>query len=161
MIEGVVEGAKKSMDVGSQLKMLRMAQWSQSIFGVAGDRKELVGRLRVVNGLKYEHLSRWLSFEEFEELRNERFLAMLLRSNMHFVGDLIFEDSQSKEKIFLHWGKCKIERETTLTAIQHIQQRYTAMKRDLQSKFVFTNLAMYSLRRSPPLQDLALRLAEH
>jgi hypothetical protein len=131
------------------------------MLGVSRDIKELVARLRVVNGLKYEHMSRWLWLKEFEDLRSERFLTMLLRRNMHYVADLIFGDSLSKKKIFVHWAKCKIEKETPLVAVQQIQLRYADMKRDLQSKFVFTELGLYALRRPTPLHDLALRLAEH
>jgi len=27
---------------------------------------------------------------------------------MHFVADMVFEDSKSKERIFAHWARCKI-----------------------------------------------------
>ena len=35
------------------------------------------------------------------------------------------------------------------------------MKRDLHSKFVFTELALYVLKRPNPSLDLALKLAEN
>jgi hypothetical protein len=79
-----------AMDAGMQLKMLKVGRWVQSMFGVGGEKTEVLGRLRVVNGLKYEHLNRWLTYAEFESLRSERFLLMLLKSNMHYVADLIF-----------------------------------------------------------------------
>ena len=85
---------------------------------------------------------------------------MLLRSNMHYVADLIFDDSQSKKKIFMHWAKCKVEKETTSSAVQQIQLKYSVMRRDLHNKFVFTELALFALRRSTPLLELALKLAE-
>ena len=78
---------------------------------------------------------------------------------MHYVADLIFDDSQSKKRIFLHWAKCKIEKETSSSAIQAIQSRYASMKRDLHSQFVFTDLALFSLRRSTPLLEMALKMA--
>ena len=161
VLDCLLEGAARSLDAGMQLRVLRLAQWVQTVSGEQRDFRELAGRLRVVNGLRYEHLSRWLSLKEFEQLKTDRFLAMLLRSNMHYVADLIFEDSASKRKIFLHWGKCKIEKEQPLAAVQQIQLRYADMKRDLRSKFVFTELALYALRRPSPLTDLALRLAEN
>ncbi len=57
---------------------------------------------------------------------------------MHYVADLIFEDSDSKKAIFLHWAKCKIEKETPLNALDQIKQRYNDMRTDLNSKFVFS-----------------------
>jgi hypothetical protein len=31
---------------------------------------------------------------------------------MHFVADMIYEESSPKERIFSHWARCKIEKET-------------------------------------------------
>lgn len=88
--EAVMEAVELAMDAGLQLKMLKVARWLQALFGVRGESRELLSRLRVVNGLKYEHLNRWLTYKEFESLRSEKFLLMLLKSNMHYVADLIF-----------------------------------------------------------------------
>ena len=30
---------------------------------------------------------------------------------MHYVADLIYDDSRSKKKIFMHWAKCKLEKD--------------------------------------------------
>ncbi len=80
---------------------------------------------------------------------------------MHYVADLIFQDSQSKKKIFMHWAKCKIEKESPLNAIEQIKTKYQEMHVDLHSQFIFSELALYALKRTTPLYDLALRLAEN
>lgn len=45
--------------------------------------------------------------------------------------------------------------------MDQIKQRYNDMRTDLDSKFVFSELALYALHRRDSLPDLALRLAEN
>ncbi len=60
--EAVMEAVQLAMDAGLQLKMLKVARWLQALFGIRGESQDLLSRLRVVNGLKYEHLNRWLTY---------------------------------------------------------------------------------------------------
>lgn len=78
---------------------------------------------------------------------------------MHFVADMIYEDSKSKERIFSHWARCKIEKETESTALEEIRARYQQMKVGIGSTYVFTDLARYCLSRTERnLTSLALQL---
>jgi hypothetical protein len=77
---------------------------------------------------------------------SDQFLLLLLRYSMHFVADMIYEDSKSKEKIFSHWARCKIEKETESGALEEIKSRYQQMKVAIGSTYVFTDLARYCLQ---------------
>lgn len=48
-----------------------------------------------------------------------------------------------------------------MNAIEQIKKRYQDMYVDLHAKCVFTELALYALKRKTPLHDMALRLAEN
>lgn len=61
ILHHLLKAVEKALDAGLQLKILKMAEWVQTFFRIQNDIKDLIGRLRVVNGLKYEHLNRWLS----------------------------------------------------------------------------------------------------
>ncbi len=61
----LLKAVQQALDAGLQLKILKIAEWVLSLFHVKGDLKDLLNRLRVVNGLKYEHLNRWLTLDEF------------------------------------------------------------------------------------------------
>lgn len=53
------------MDPGLQLKILKVANWIHAMFSIpeeGREERELHSRLRVINGLKYEHWNRWLSY---------------------------------------------------------------------------------------------------
>lgn len=83
--------------------------------------------MRIINNLKFQFLNRTLTLNEFQYLKYEakdRFLTILLRYNMHFVGDTIFGDSESKYRIFLHWSKCKIEKSNEAIAFEEIKQKF-------------------------------------
>lgn len=80
---------------------------------------------------------------------------------MHFVADMIYEDSKSKERIFGHWARCKIEKETEAGALEEIKNRYQQMKVAIGSTYVFTDLARYCLsNKERNLINLALQLIE-
>jgi hypothetical protein len=92
---------------------------------------------------------------------SDQFLLLLLRYSMHFVADMIYEDSKSKEKIFSHWARCKIEKETESGALEEIKSRYQQMKVAIGSTYVFTDLARYCLNnKERNLINLALQLIE-
>lgn len=61
-----------------------------------------------------------LTLTQFRNLKYEEhktLVILLLRYNMHFIADVVISDSEGKEKIFLHWAKCKIEKETESNAL--------------------------------------------
>lgn len=90
-------------------------------------------------------------------------MLLLLRYNMHFVADMIYEDSKSKERIFEHWARCKIEKETESTALEEIRNRYQKMKIAIGPTYVFTDLARYCLDsqdKGRDMTNLALQLIQ-
>lgn len=66
---------------------------------------------------------------------------------MHFIGDIIFKDSESKYKIFLHWAKCKIEKNSQAISFEEIKQKFENMPKKTRDSKVFTDIAKYSLDR--------------
>lgn len=65
ILDRMLLSVEQALDAGLQLKILKMAQWVQAIYRIQTDLNSLMVRLRVVNGLKYEHFNRWLSLSEF------------------------------------------------------------------------------------------------
>lgn len=66
---------------------------------------------------------------------------------MHFIADTIFGDSDSKYRIFLHWAKCKIEKNSDAIAFEQIKQKFETTNKKLKSTKVFTDIAKYCLDR--------------
>ena len=66
---------------------------------------------------------------------------------MHYIGDLIFKDSESKYKIFLHWAKCKIEKNSEAMSFEEIKQKFESIPKKNRNSKVFTDIAKYSLDR--------------
>lgn len=58
-------------------------------------------------------MNRTLTLQQFRHLKYEekdRFMTILLRYNMHYQANLIFKSTSDWLRIFLHWSKCKIEK---------------------------------------------------
>lgn len=85
-------------------------------------------------------------------------MGILLRYNMHFMADLIFGDSASKEEILMHWAKCKIEKHSENVAFDDIYHKFTMMEKKIRGKKIFTDIARYCIDRGKI--NLAYRFIE-
>lgn len=127
MIRPLIRCVRYCIDPVDQVKMLKFIFFVKNLYTCPIDIYELCYQMRIVNNLKFEFLSRTLTINEFDYLKYEakdRFLTILLRYRMHFIGDTIFKDSESKYKIFLHWAKCKIEKNNETIAFEEIKQKF-------------------------------------
>jgi hypothetical protein len=144
---------------------LRFASFLLSYFGFAKRCRtmaRLAKELRVVNNLRHEGMNRWVTYQEFRALKaSDHFLLLLLRYNLHFVADMIYEESAAKQRIFAHWARCKIEKETEGAALEEIKGKYKEMRVVLGATALFSELARYCLQHpSRSLVNLALQLGE-
>lgn len=58
--------------------------------------------------------------------------------------------------MFVHWARCKIEKESEEGALEEIKAHYLQMKVSMGNTYVFTDLAKYCLDRN--MNSLALKL---
>ena len=67
---------------------------------------------------------------------------------MHYIADLIFKSTNDWLKIFLHWSKCKIEKNNDTVAFEEIKDKFESLESKNKNAKVFTEISKYCMDRN-------------
>lgn len=126
------------------MRILKFGIFVKTYFCLSVNLKELCDQLRIINNLRCEYLNRCLTLQEFQHLQEhdrDRLVNVLLRYNLHYLGDIV----GGGEKVYVHWAKCKIEKENEEIALKEILEKFQSYERKEGRKISYIDIARYAM----------------